>query len=448
MHTINPLDGRYYNQTKSLRRFFSEASFLTYLFFVEVEYFIALSEQKEITELPELSKTQKNNFRSLYKNFTIEDIKKIKETEKITKHDLKAIEYFFKEKLNKTELKNYLEFIHFGLTSDDTKNIAYGLMIKNGLNKVILPILDNLQDNLKNKSDKYLSFPLLALTHGQPATPTTVGKEFFIFYKRLEKQINSLKQIKIIGKLNGATGNYSAHHIAYPKIDWPKFSYNFIKKIGLEPNLHTTQVESHDNLAEIFDNIARINNILKNLSQDMWLYISRGIFIQKISEGQIGSSTMPHKINPIDFENAEGNFGLANSLLHFMSDKLPISRLQRDLSDSAVMRNIGVAFGYSLVAYNSLLSGLNKIELDKKKTKLELNEHPEVLAEAIQTILRKHSISEAYEKLKSLSQGKSPTLDDFKNFIKDLKIPENDKKKLLELKPEKYTGLANKIVEL
>jgi len=442
---ISPLDGRYQNQTKELSAYFSEAALMRYRLVVEVEYFVSLSLEENIKELKPFSRIQENHLRSFYKKFSLQDAQEIKKIENTTNHDVKAVEYFLKQKLSTSSLKNKVEFIHFGLTSEDINNLSYGLMLKMAIHKEIIPVLEQLLDNIKTLAKKYQDISLLSLTHGQAATPTTIGKELAVFYARLNNQIQNLKQIRLTGKLNGASGNYAAAHIAYPEVDWINFSNKFINKLGLKSNLLTTQIEPHDNSARLFDALARINNIIRDLDQDMWLYISRKIFKLKKKEGEVGSSTMPHKVNPIDFENSEGNLGLANSILRFLADKLTVSRLQRDLSDSTVIRNQGLALGYGLLAYKSCNKGLNKIEVNTKIVQQELGNHWEVLSEAIQTILRKVGYNQPYEKLKELTRGEKINEQTIKKFIKTLDIDVEEKKKLFDLTPQTYIGLSKKL---
>lgn len=420
---ISPLDGRYRNKIEELSNFFSEFSFFKYRTLVEIEYLISLSELSG-TDLKEFSENEKEDLREIYRNFSLEYAVIIKEHEILTNHDLKALEYFLKERLEKLGLEKYIEWVHFALTSEDINNLAYAIMITKSRDEILNPILEELFRNLESMSDASTDIKILARTHGQPATPSSMSKEIKVFSSRLCRQIEQLKSLTLQAKLNGAVGNFSAHKAAYPKIDWQDFSSNFINalaeklKIKLDPNLYTTQIEAHDSLSEFFDNLRRINTIVLDLNQDFWRYISDGWIVQKAIENEVGSSTMPHKINPIDFENSEGNLGLANALLEFFSRKLPISRLQRDLSDSTVLRNIGLALGYSLLAYKSTLKGLSKIDFDREKIKNDLKEHPEVLAEAIQTILRSKGKKAPYEKLKDLSRGKKIHKEDLLNLLR------------------------------
>jgi len=455
LNSISPIDGRYYKSTSNLVTFFSEKGLMRYRLTVEGEYLIALSKLK--IKLKKISEKEKKIIRSLYNlsdndaqiisNIEIKGFKNIKATD----HDVKAIEYFIKEKLSKTSLKKDIEWIHFALTSEDINNIAYSLMITDALDEVIKPKIKEIINELNKLVKKYKDLPILARTHGQPATPTTFGKEMKVFSARLEKIFFSFSNIKIQTKLNGASGNFNAHTIAYPKINWIKFSKNFIQNFNknrsqkLEVNLITTQIESHDSYIAIFDILKRINTILIDFNQDMWRYISDEWVVQKAIDGTVGSSTMPHKINPIKFENSEGNLGIANSLFEFFGRKLPISRLQRDLSDSTVERNIGTAFAYSLIAYEYLLKGLSKIEVNERKVYEILNNHPEVIAEAIQTILRREGIVFPYEKLKTLTRGKKVTQEDFYYFINNLPVTEKVKKELIKINSHNYTGLASQI---
>ncbi len=453
IENLNPLDGRYQRHTRKLAEIFSEKGLIKNRIKVEVEYLIYLSQHSEIGTR-NFNQNEIVEIQNLY-NLTTEnaEIAKAFETKgyneiPATNHDVKAIEYYMKYKLKDTSLKDSLEWIHFALTSDDTNNISYGLMLADGLEQEILPTLQNLYTILNQFSITYANIPILGRTHGQPASPTTFGKEFRIFASRLKTQLNQLSTFKPKVKLNGATGNYNAHHVSYQDLDCIKFTENFIEKLNknrrikLEPNLITTQIEGHDTYAELFDNMKRINNILIDLSQDIWRYISDGWLKQKTIEGEVGSSTMPHKINPIDFEGGEGNFGIANALYTFFSSKLQISRLQRDLSDSTVERNFGSAFGYSLVGYKNIIKGLNKISVNEQKARDNLNSHPEIISEAIQTVLRREGENMPYEILKNLTRGRKTTMKDFKIFINELNISQTLKDELHQITPENYTGIA------
>lgn len=444
INSISPLDGRYSNSLKPLSPYFSEKALIRYRLLVEVEYLILLGEEKNIKELSAFSKNQKNNLRKLYKNFTDADAKKIKKIEETTKHDVKAVEYFLQSKL----AKKYKPWVHFALTSEDVNNLSFSLMWKEGVKEVYLPSLLQLQNKIKALAKINKNISMLSLTHGQPATPTTFGKELAVFTARLNRQIDQIKTHELLGKFGGATGTWSAQMVAYPNVSWIKFATKFIKTVGLKPNIITTQIEPHDSISESFHQIIRVNSILTGLCRDMWSYISRNILKQKKVSGEVGSSTMPHKINPIQFENAEGNLGLSNSILIHLATKLPISRMQRDLSDSTTLRNQGVALGHSYLALINILNGLNRITVDKVKIKSELNEHWEVLAEAIQTILRKSGKSDAYEQLKLLTRGKKIDQKLISEFVSNLSIPIKDKASLLSLTPESYVGLAPKLVEM
>lgn len=460
LEAISPIDGRYHKYTKVLAEHFSEAGIIGYRIKVEGEYLIALSEFGGLG-LRKISDKEKQALRNFFKLETAE-VAAISDLEfkgykniPPTNHDVKAAEYFLKAKLSATSLRDTLEWVHFGLTSEDINNLAVGLMLQSGINQAVLPALEKLQDKLASLAKKYQAVAMLARTHGQPASPTTFGKEFKVYAERLKRQISLLKRQEILVKLNGATGNYNAHLAAYPKIDWLKFSQGFIRRLNgeakvlpLVPNLFTTQIEPHDSYVELFDNLRRVNTILIGLNQDIWRYISDGWLVQKAVEGEVGSSTMPHKINPIKFENSEGNLGLANSLFSFFANKLPISRLQRDLSDSTVIRNFGTALGHCLIAYASTLAGLEQLSVDEEKVNSALAEHPEVLAEAIQTVLRREGAPLPYEQLKKLTRGRKVSLKDFEKFIGTLKVSDKVKKELLQFKPENYIGIAKALAVL
>lgn len=444
---ISPLDGRYREKLQSLEHYFSEFGLIRYRLFVELEWFIFLCNEIKPAGTRPLASGELRLLRELSTGFEVMDAKRVKQIEQKTNHDVKALEYFIKEQLQASpRLALMGEFVHFGCTSEDINNLAYALLLKDFGTKEFMPLLSGVVTSLFEMAKKYAGHPMLSRTHGQPASPTTVGKELINVVARLEKQIEVLKKIERAGKFNGAVGNLNAHYAAYPEIDWVGASHRFVTYLGLTPNTYTTQIEPRDTLAERFDAVARINHILLDLCRDMWSYISLGYFKQNMRAGEVGSSTMPHKINPIDFENAEGNLGLANALFHHFSEKLPISRMQRDLSDSTVLRNVGVAFGYSVLAYRSLLSGLSKVSVDEKRLSADLNENWEVLTEAVQTVLRKYNVPQAYERLKALSRGKKLTDRELKSFITQLKIPLADKKRLLALTPETYTGAAVKLV--
>lgn len=445
---LSPLDGRYREKVAALGGYFSECALMKYRLHVEVEWLIYLCNEVKLPETTKLSSTEVSFLRKTVSEFNEKQGQKVKDTEKTTNHDVKAIEYYLKGEIaGNKKLSALSEFIHFGCTSEDINNTAYNLMIKEAMNGVVLPALKKTVDDLYKLSVDLAEVPMLAHTHGQPASPTTVGKEFMNFVARLEREIKTLTAIPYLSKFSGAVGNFNAHVAAYPKLNWDKIGSGFITELGLEPNLYTAQIETHDMLAQQSDSLARINTIFTDLARDVWMYISYGYFKQKTKAGEVGSSTMPHKVNPIDFENAEGNFGLANSLLRHFAEKLPISRMQRDLTDSTVMRNVGVAFGYSLLGYSSLTKGLSKLDLNEVKLLEDLNSNVEVLGEAVQTVLRKHKVSGAYEMLKELTRGKRVTLSAMQEFIKQLKIPDVDKKYLLALTPATYTGLASKLTK-
>jgi len=444
LNAISPVDGRYRTITEPLAAFFSEAAIIRYRILVEVEYFIALCK----IPLPPLQRVNKKVFpklRHLYSRFDAEDARRVKVLEKETNHDVKAIEYFLKEKFDQLKLGEFKEFIHFGLTSQDINNTAFPLALRDAYNNLYDPILVNLVQLLFQKSTEWKWVPMLAHTHGQPASPTTVGKELFVFTERLTQQMALLETIPFSAKFGGATGNFNAHHVAYPVIDWVKFANTFVNKtLGLERCETTTQIEHYDNLAAFFDNLKRINTILIDLDRDLWTYISMNYFKQKIRKSETGSSTMPHKVNPIDFENSEGNLGVANALFEHLSAKLPVSRLQRDLTDSTVIRNIGVPLAHSLIAFRSLLKGIDKLILNEKKIKNDLNDNWVVISEAIQTILRREKYPQPYEALKELTRGKeSMNQKSFASFIDTLKVSKQVKEELKKITPENYTGIID-----
>ena len=442
LNAISPVDGRYRKSVEKLSSYFSEAAIIRYRILVEVEYFIALCELP-LPQLKRFDPLHYTDLRSLYKEFRTEDAARIKMIEKETNHDVKAVEYFLREKFDDFKISEYKEFIHFGLTSQDINNTAFPLALKLAFIEVYKPLLDEILSNLKGKYREWKKVPMLARTHGQPASPTSLGKEFHVFSERLEKQIALLETIPSSAKFGGATGNFNAHHVAYPRINWMRFADEFVKnKLGLERLQTTTQIEHYDNLAAFFDNLKRINTILIDLSRDAWSYISLDYFKQKVKKGEVGSSTMPHKVNPIDFENAEGNLGLANAIFEHLSAKLPVSRLQRDLTDSTVIRNIGVPLAHSIIAFKSLQRGLDKLVLNDLKIKKDLDENWAVITEAIQTILRRENYPNAYDALKELSRGKEGiTRRSIHKFIDKLNVSKKIKDELKTITPDKYTGM-------
>lgn len=448
LKAISPLDGRYSKSTENLSNYFSEHALIRYRTKVEIEYLISLSLEKEIQELKPFSEKDKEKLRKIYTSFNIDDSKRVKAIEVATNHDVKAVEYFIREKLEKINKKRIFPWIHFALTSEDINNLSYSLMWQEAFKKEFLPKLNEVIKKLKTISKQFANTPMLSLTHGQSATPTTFGKEIKVFIHRLNRQSAQMKNHTLLGKFSGATGTWAAHSIAYPKVNWLQFTRKFVSSLGLEPNLITTQIEPHDSVVESYHSIIRSNNILTDLCRDIWSYVSRGILKQKKIPGEVGSSTMPHKINPIQFENAEGNLGLATAIFDHLSNKLPISRMQRDLTDSTTLRNQGVAMGYSYLAYKNILKGLARITVDKPKMKSELDSHWEVLAEAIQTILRKTGSDNAYEQLKNMTQGTEINQASILEFVKLLRIPEEEKNKLINLTPDQYIGIAAKLIEL
>ncbi len=437
---ISPIDGRYFETIKPLAPYFSEFGLMQYRVQVEIEYFIALS--ATITELEDFPVHLLNDIRKIYKNFNEGHALEIKEIEKTTNHDVKAVEYFIKKEFEKLKLDDFREFIHFGLTSQDINNTAIPLLLKNFLQREYLTLIDILLSRLNGLAKTWKDIPMLAHTHGQPASPTRLGKEIMVFAKRLEKQLSTLKEIPHAAKFGGATGNLNAHYVAYPSIDWNNFAEDFCHHLGLERSYPTTQIEHYDSLAALFDNLKRINTILIDFSRDMWQYISMEYFKQKIKEGEVGSSAMPHKVNPIDFENAEGNLGFANGIFEYLSAKLPISRLQRDLTDSTVLRNIGVPLAHTYIALQSLLKGISKLELNEPALHRDLDNNWAVVAEAIQTILRKEGYPNPYEALKSLTRkNEKITQQSLVYFIDELNVTDALKIRLKEITPFNYTGV-------
>lgn len=439
---ISPIDGRYHQKTKSLIKYFSEEALIKYRVRVEIEYFIALCE----LPLPQLKTIDPKSFedlRKIYLNFTPSDATAIKDIEKVTNHDVKAVEYFIKEKFDALHLQDYKEFIHFGLTSQDINNTAIPLSLKEAVEEVYSTELEKIVNKIGSLSEEWAKIPLLARTHGQPASPTRLGKEMEVFLKRIQVQFDHLKTIPHSAKFGGATGNFNAHKVAYPNVDWRQFGERFVQdKLGLHHSFPTTQIEHYDNMAALFDNLKRINTIFIDLNRDFWTYISMDYFKQRIKEGEVGSSAMPHKVNPIDFENSEGNLGLANAIFEHLSAKLPVSRLQRDLTDSTVLRNIGVPIGHTLIAFQSTLKGLEKLLLNEAKIRQDLENNWAVVAEAVQTILRREGYKNPYEALKGLTRtNEGITQESISNFIETLNVTEEIKIELKSITPENYTGI-------
>jgi adenylosuccinate lyase len=440
---LSPVDGRYANKVSPLRAILSEYGLIRFRVEVEVRWLEALALESLILEVPALSSEASHILNLLVTEFSVEDAERVKEIERTTNHDVKAVEYFLKEKIKgHQELESLSEFIHFACTSEDINNLAYALMVKAARDVVMLPAMARLLNDLIEKAHDYAGQPMLSRTHGQPATPSTVGKEIANVAARLKRQLQQIENIEILGKINGAVGNYNAHQVAYPDIDWPLFGRRFVESLGLSFNPYTTQIEPHDYLAELFHAQSRFNTILMDFDRDVWGYISLGFFRQTTVAGEVGSSTMPHKVNPIDFENSEGNLGLANALFGHLAEKLPISRWQRDLTDSTVLRNMGVGFAHTLIALEATLKGLGKLALNREALEADLAANPEVLAEPIQTVMRRHGIEKPYEKLKELTRGQRIDAATLRSFIEALEIPEDAKKRLLALSPRDYTGYA------
>jgi len=440
---LSPLDGRYAAKVDALRPIFSEYGLIRARIKVEVEWLLALAAEPGIIELPAFSPAAIARLRALADGFSVADAARVKDIERTTNHDVKAVEYFIKERLaDDAELAPALEFVHFACTSEDINNLSYGLMLEQARREVLLPSLDGIAASLRGLAHAQADQPMLSRTHGQTASPTTLGKEIANVVARLERQRGQIAAVELTGKINGAVGNYNAHVASYPDVDWPAFARRFVESLGLVFNPYTTQIEPHDNVAEIGDAARRANIILIDLARDIWGYISLGYFKQKLKEGEVGSSTMPHKVNPIDFENAEGNFGLANALFEHFSAKLPISRWQRDLTDSTVLRALGTAFGHSQVALDSLAKGLGKLEVNPQRLDADLDAAWEVLAEAVQTVMRRHGLPNPYEQLKALTRGQGITAGSMRTFIETLDLPADARRRLLDLTPAGYTGLA------
>ncbi len=440
---ISPIDGRYGSKTADLRPIFSEYGLIRHRVLVEVRWLQMLTQEEGITEVPPLSEQANNLLNAIVDNFSEEDAQRVKTIERTTNHDVKAVEYFLKEKIEKNEELNAItEFIHFACTSEDINNLAYGLMLREARTGVILPMMDETIDAITRLAHQYAEQPLLSRTHGQSASPSTVGKEMANVAFRLKRQREQVMMVPMLGKINGAVGNYNAHLSAYPELDWQSMAQRFVNSLGLDWNPYTTQIEPHDYVAEFFDANARFNTVLIDFCRDVWGYISLGYFKQKTVAGEIGSSTMPHKVNPIDFENAEGNLGLANALYHHLSAKLPISRWQRDLTDSTVLRNLGVGAAHSVIAYQSALKGIAKLECNPARLDEDLDNTWEVLAEPIQTVMRRYGIEKPYEKLKALTRGKGIDKASLQSFIQSLDIPASEKSRLMAMTPANYIGNA------
>ena len=441
---LSPLDGRYEKKIAPLRALFSEYGLIRFRVQVEIRWLLALSNWTALKEVPTFSPMTRSALEAIVDSFSEADALRVKEIEATTNHDVKAVEYFLKEKtLANAEVAKVGEFFHFACTSEDINNLSHGLMLRHGRDDILLPVMDMLIAAIKSMAVKFADQPMLARTHGQPASPTTLGKEMANLGFRLARQRAQIAGVKLSGKMNGAVGNYNAHLAAYPELDWEGCARDFVTGLGLEWNPYTTQIEPHDSMAELFHALSRFNTVLLDFNRDLWGYISLGYFRQKVKDGEVGSSTMPHKVNPIDFENSEGNLGLANALFEHLAAKLPVSRFQRDLTDSTVLRNLGVAFGYALLAYDSCLRGIGKLEVDSARLHADLDNNWEVLAEPIQTVMRRYGIDNPYEKLKELTRGKSGiTRESLQEFIRMLAIPEDAKTRLLALTPASYTGNA------
>jgi adenylosuccinate lyase len=448
LNALSPVDGRYASKVDELRPIFSEFGLIKARVTVEVRWLQALSEHPQITEVSAFSEETHELLDAIITNFCLDDAQRVKTIENTTNHDVKAVEYYLKEQTaGNAELLQVSEFIHFACTSEDINNLSYALMLKEGRDEVIGTAIACVIDDIKEKALLYAATPLLSRTHGQTASPTTMGKEFANVVARLERQLMLLEDVDIMGKINGAVGNYNAHYSAYPDIDWPAFAEEFVESLGLTFNPYTIQIEPHDYIAEYFHVLSRINTILIDFSRDVWGYISVGYFKQKTIAGEVGSSTMPHKVNPSDFENAEGNFGIANALMSHFAEKLPISRWQRDLTDSTVLRNLGTCLAHSLIGFKSLQKGVSKLEINETKLLEDLDANWEILAEPIQTVMRRYGIEKPYEKLKELTRGQGIDQQSMQAFIKTLNIPEDVKQELLKLTPANYTGCAEQLAK-
>ncbi len=445
---ISPVDGRYGARSVELRDIFSEFGLIKFRVIVEVRWLQQMAGIAGIAEVPALSPEANQLLNEIVDNFSLADAERVKEIERTTNHDVKAVEYLLKEKVaGNSELAAISEFIHFACTSEDINNLSHGLMLKTAREDVLLPLCDQLLAAIKSLAIQYKAIPMMARTHGQPASPTTLGKEMANVYIRLQRQRDQIAKVAILGKFNGAVGNYNAHISAYPALNWHQISEQFVTSLGLEWNPFTTQIEPHDYIAELFDAVARFNTILLDFDRDVWGYIALGHFKQKTIAGEIGSSTMPHKVNPIDFENSEGNLGLANAIFHHLASKLPVSRWQRDLTDSTVLRNLGVGFGYCLIAYHATLKGISKLEVNEANLLTELDQNWELLAEPVQTVMRRYGIEKPYEKLKELTRGKRITPADLHVFIDNLELPDDVKAQMKQFRPDNYLGAAIALVD-
>ena len=444
---VSPIDGRYSNKCSEFQEIFSEFGLIKRRILVECAWLEALCDDRRIRECKALSPKERRQLRAIAAEVTLADAQRVKDIEKTTNHDVKAIEYFLKEKVAGTSLESRSEFIHFGCTSEDINNMSHALMLRDG-KRVLRAAMDEMTDTVAAMAKRYAKVPMLAHTHGQPASPTTVGKELAVVSRRLKRQAGEIDRLVMPAKMNGAVGNFNAHLSAYPDVDWERLSGKVIESLGLRQNRLTTQIESHDGIAELFDAVQRWNSVLLDFDRDVWMYVSMGYFKQRTIKGEIGSSTMPHKVNPIDFENSEGNLGLANAVMGYMARKLAISRMQRDLTDSTTLRNMGVGFGYTLIAIRSTQKGLGKLELNEERLSEDLDRNWEVLAEPIQTVMRKVGMDHPYERLKELTRGRRVTAEIMRDFVKALPLPKADKARLLKMTPANYVGLAEKLAKL
>lgn len=439
---LSPIDGRYADKTWDLREIFSEYGLIRYRVIVEVRWLQALAAHPDIVEVPSLSEEANAALEAIIDGFSMEDAQRVKTIERETNHDVKAVEYYLKERFRESDLSSISEFLHFACTSEDINNLSHAQMLHDARQRFLLPAIGDMIETLRGLAHEFADLPMLSRTHGQPASPTTLGKEFAVFVARLRQQLASLERVDILGKMNGAVGNYNAHLSAYPDVDWPALSGDVIGMLGLTQAPCSTQIEAHDYIAEYFDAVARINRILIDMARDIWGYISLGYFRQKTVAGEVGSSTMPHKVNPIDFENAEGNLGMANAVLHHLSEKLPISRWQRDLTDSTTLRNLGVGMGHCMIAIQSLNRGLGKLQVDADALARDLDANWEVLAEPVQTVMRRYGIEKPYEKLKALTRGQRISREALHDFVRALDIPDDARERLLAMTPGSYTGNA------